>query len=225
MNQKWKTLWALALALMCVFGLCVTAYAHDVPDLSRLGSITITTRKGETVISGGTLTIYQVGAVVENDGNYSFQPTGDFVSCGESFENLENTADMAVRLAEIASRVRGIATKQIGQDGAVKFENLPVGLYLIVQHQAAPGYAKLTPFLVSLPYMKDGKYEYDLFANPKSDLEREPEPTPPPATKPDPVLPQTGQLWWPVPLLAVAGMACFAIGWVLSARKGKRNEE
>lgn len=27
------------------------------------------------------------------------------------------------------------------------------------------------------------------------------------------LLPQTGQLWWPVPLMAVAGMICFAAGW------------
>jgi len=36
-----------------------------------------------------------------------------------------------------------------------------------------------------------------------------------------PKLPQTGQLWWPVPLLALAGMALFLMGWM---RKDKRSE-
>lgn len=36
-------------------------------------------------------------------------------------------------------------------------------------------------------------------------------------------LPQTGILWWPVPLLAVSGMGCFLIGWVKS-RKDKDHE-
>lgn len=36
-----------------------------------------------------------------------------------------------------------------------------------------------------------------------------------------PGLPQTGQLWWPVPLLALAGMALFLVGWM---RKDKRSE-
>ncbi len=34
-----------------------------------------------------------------------------------------------------------------------------------------------------------------------------------PPTPPKPVLPQTGLLWWPVPLLAVGGMVLFGIGW------------
>lgn len=42
-------------------------------------------------------------------------------------------------------------------------------------------------------------------------------PTTPP--QPDkPTLPQTGQLWWPVPLLACGGMLCFLAGWVKNRR-------
>lgn len=33
-----------------------------------------------------------------------------------------------------------------------------------------------------------------------------------------PTLPQTGQLWWPVPLLACGGMLCFLAGWVKNRR-------
>ena len=33
-----------------------------------------------------------------------------------------------------------------------------------------------------------------------------------------PALPQTGQLWWPVPVLAVGGMGCFLAGWVKNRR-------
>lgn len=33
-----------------------------------------------------------------------------------------------------------------------------------------------------------------------------------------PTLPQTGQLWWPVPLLACGGMVCFLAGWVKNRR-------
>lgn len=38
--------------------------------------------------------------------------------------------------------------------------------------------------------------------------------TPPPVQPPKPSLPQTGQLWWPVPLLALGGMVLFLIGWI-----------
>lgn len=44
--------------------------------------------------------------------------------------------------------------------------------------------------------------------------------TSPPPTPDTPSLPQTGQLWWPVPLLFCAGLACVLIGLV--RRKGDR---
>lgn len=48
-----------------------------------------------------------------------------------------------------------------------------------------------------------------------------PAPTPaPPAPTPPPKLPQTGMLWWPVPVLLVAGAALMLFGW-LRRRYGK----
>ncbi|MCD8017514.1 MAG: hypothetical protein LUE97_06945 [Oscillospiraceae bacterium] len=35
----------------------------------------------------------------------------------------------------------------------------------------------------------------------------------------EPDIPQTGQLNWPVPLLAVCGLLLFALGWVLKCGK------
>ncbi|MBQ9720353.1 MAG: hypothetical protein IJV64_06615, partial [Oscillospiraceae bacterium] len=55
----------------------------------------------------------------------------------------------------------------------------------------------------------DGVYTVD--ATPKMTLApASPTPTPTPT---GPTLPQTGQLWWPVPVLAVLGLFCVAIGW------------
>lgn len=42
--------------------------------------------------------------------------------------------------------------------------------------------------------------------------------------KPGPKLPQTGMLWWPVPLLAAAGFMMFILGWVLKRRPGANHE-
>lgn len=44
-----------------------------------------------------------------------------------------------------------------------------------------------------------------------------------PTTKPSPKLPNTGQLWWPVPVLLAVGLMCLAIGVVV--RKNKKEEE
>ncbi len=53
------------------------------------------------------------------------------------------------------------------------------------------------------------------------------EPDTPPPTDPtqpeDPKLPQTGQLWWPVPLLICGGLLCVVVG--LIRRRGHADEE
>ncbi|KIR03186.1 hypothetical protein P261_02001 [Lachnospiraceae bacterium TWA4] len=45
-------------------------------------------------------------------------------------------------------------------------------------------------------------------------------PNTPPSTPPKPPsrLPQTGLLWWPVPILACAGLVLFMIGWIIKRR-------
>ncbi len=51
------------------------------------------------------------------------------------------------------------------------------------------------------------------------------EPTASETVPEEPKLPQTGMLWWPVPLLAVGGMIVFMIGWVKQRTDGDRDEE
>ena len=92
-----------------------------------------------------------------------------------------------------------------------------------MQNRAAEGYSKLSPFLVSVPYLEEGRYVYDVTAAVKSELEREPETTPP-TTKPPQKLPQTGQLNWPVPVLATAGMMTLVFGWWLRGGRKKERE-
>ena len=38
-------------------------------------------------------------------------------------------------------------------------------------------------------------------------------------------IPETGQLWWPVPILAGAGMILFVIGWILHRKWSQEHEE
>ena len=96
-------------------------------------------------------------------------------------------------------------------------------LYLAVQKTAPAGYGKTEPFLVSLPYLYEGEYQYDVASQPKTDLERE-VPTKPtsPATNPTfpggKKLPQTGQLNWPIPVLTAAGTCLIAAGILLRRR-------
>lgn len=220
---------SLLAVIFLLSALCLNVSAHEVPDMSRSGSITIRmTHEGEAV-PGGSLTLYQVGAVHEDDGNYSFVPTGDFAECGLSFADITATT-LPGSLSDYAKaqNLEG-TTVQITEEGVASFPDLTLGLYLLVQNDAPDGYTALSPFVVSVPTNEGGSYVYDVDAAPKVQLtpapteptEEETEPTKPT----EPSLPQTGQLNWPVPLLAVIGLGLFVMGWILRFRQKKEGYE
>ena len=216
--------WFAALVLICC--LSTAAFAHNVPDKNQIGAITVTMHAGETVVSGGTLTLFRVGEVFEEDGNFSFRPTGDFSACGDSLEDVQSP-ELAAKLADYA-RSNGAegTTETVGTDGTARFENLEIGLYLLVQEKAADGYQKANPFLVTIPKTEDGEYVYTVDASPKVALQTADTPKPSPTSGPNkPNLPQTGQLNWPVPVLAAAGLLFFAAGWALCFRRKKDTHE
>ena len=228
-----KSLFALLTVAVLMCAMNMTAYSHDVPDLSQKGSVTITMRQDGTVVSGGTISLYQVGRITETDGNYGFTPTGDFADCGESLDDVQS-AKLAQKLAQYAEthQLSG-KTKEIGVKGTVSFTQLTPGLYLFKQDRAASGYNKAEPFLVSVPMLENGTYVYDVDASPKVELKKGSSPatpgspgTPGTASKKSArslggKLPQTGQLNWPIPVLVVSGLGMFSVGWMLRFGKKK----
>lgn len=210
---------ALLVLLLLQCALPVTAYAHEVPDMEEKGSIRIELCYDGKRVSGGKLVAYRVAQVVEEDGNYSFEALAPYKVKELSQENL-NTPELA---ASFATQIegKGIAPAA-SEEGRVCFENLELGLYLIVQTEAAPGYSKAAPFLVAVPVNRDGHYEYQVDARIKEELKKELTPSPTPGVPTGPKLPQTGQLNWPIPLLAVLGLGLFSTGWIL--RFGKKKD-
>lgn len=201
-----------ALALLCA--LAVSVCAED-----TAGSVCVTmTYRGEA-IPGGTMTLYLVALPGED----AYVYTGGFAGCGIDLSDI-TAAQTAQELADyaVAMGITG-TTAQIDGEGKVCFDDLEYGLYLMVQDQAAEGYTPVSPFLVTVPG-QDG--EADVDASPKLTVQPAATETTPPTTTTettptDSTLPQTGQLNWPVPVLAAAGVLVFLFGWYLtrSARK------
>ena len=212
-----KRIVKLLFALCLLAGLCTQVFAQPVPDLSQTGTIRIVLQKGEEPVAGGTLTLYRVGQIHNEDENYSFVLTDAFARAGESLADLQ-ASGLADRLFAYAQKEKlpGV-TAAVDTSGAVSFSDLELGLYLIVQEQPAPGWNAVSPFLVSVPYLQDGTYVYIVDASPKVEPEKAP-PTEP--TQPDdPKLPQTGALNGLVPLMAVGGMLLLFIGVLLCSRR------
>lgn len=216
------------LALLLLAYLPLSAAAHPVPDEQKDGhcSITVTMTYQGKALPGGTLALYKVGDVAEEDGNYSFVPVEAIREDMPQFGDIQSP-ELAGELLKLESKLTPVTAlpQKVGEDGKVTFSSLPFGLYLAVQKTAPAGYGKTEPFLVSLPYLYEGEYQYNVASQPKTDLERE-VPTKPtsPATSPTfpggKKLPQTGQLWWPVPVLACGGLGCIVVGLIRKRRAG-----
>lgn len=265
-----KRLAAVLAALTLLVWCAAPAFALEVVDLSRTGSIKVSLYDSETseAVGGGTLTLYRVAKVKKDNANLSFVYTNGFEDCGVELGDLSE-GELAGRLAEKIAATAESTTVEISDFGAAEFGDLEVGLYLVVQTTAAENYNVVNPFLVSVPIQENGKYVYDVDALPKvgtatkktPDTPDEPD-TPDTPDEPDtpdtPVapgpdnpdgwvlgdhgeknypnpdnpnghvmgahgLPQTGQLNWPIPVLAVTGVVLVAAG--IKLKKGNRRDE
>lgn len=168
-------------------------------------------------------------------------------------DRADYDAELAKTLADYAAAHPKITgrTERIDKNGEVTFDKLTPGLYLLTDYSAYTGYTyTANPFLVSVPMLTDGVYVYSVDATPKIDIDRkgpvydrEPEPEPEPGREPKDdktpggssstggsgyrpsgtTLPKTGQVNWPVPVLAILGLCAFSAGWLL--RFGKRGRD
>ena len=214
-----RKLFALLFVITILASLAPSAYAHDYVHMDQEGSITLELQFEDAPVIGGSFSCTKVADVVDEDGNLYFRTLveekihRDGIPAVSDMEQLvKNNGDFFREQKQIVSN----------DSGTVVFLNLLPGLYLIAQEAETPDYSKINAFLVSVPYLEEGTYVYDVTARSKTALEQEvPETTEPEEDKDD-KLPQTGQLNWPVPVLAVSGLAVFVLGWYL--RFGRKKD-
>ncbi len=242
--QRWiRKIAVVLLALVLVLGIPVNARADggvsEIDPDRKDCSITLTLAYKDNgkskELKGGEISLYTVATVKEEDGYIFDVTTGKFagvegvseipklLEADEDEEisiQLKNNSDLAKKLETPAAKAKADSTKEIA-DGKVSFTGLKPGLYLIVQTKLSEGDRKVNSFLVSIP---DEEGNYQIEGDPKAGV-YVPEPpteteTKQPPKKPKGKLPQTGQLWWPVPVMAIAGTVLLTAG-IMSRKKEK----
>ena len=149
--------------------------------------VTLYDSANDKALSGGKLTLYRVAEVKRQNGNLSYEYCGDFYGCGIALGDLTDST-LAAQLQEfLPANAEGIV-QAVSNDGNVVFDDLELGLYLIVQTEASKGYEPINPFLVSLPMAEDGKWNYAVDASPKvgAYTPTKPDTPPTPPTPPTP---------------------------------------
>ena len=232
--QRWiQKMTVVLLALVLVLGIPVSARAEggvlvidpDREDCSITLTLAYKDNGEDKELQGGELSLYTVASVKEENG-YHFDVTTGKLADEEGVSEIPSMTskelskvnfELAQKLEKPAAKVEADRSEKI-VGGEVSFTGLKPGLYLIVQTKLSEGDRKVNSFLISIP---DEEGNFQITGAPKPGVftpEKETETEQPPK-KPSGKLPQTGQLWWPVPVMAIAGAALLAAGIVSKKKK------
>lgn len=244
-----KKLSVLLIVLVMLFGMTMNLSANEILDINRSGSITFSMNYDQDSMEGGSLTIYRVGAIEKKTGQYQFVLL-EFLGGGDVAQESLDDPKLAEELTELVREKKLDGEYASIKNGKAVFSDLKPGLYLVTQgkNDTTEGFYPINPFLISLPMWDGAQYVYDLSGEPKNlpqhkpdkpddpkdpDDPKEPdepddsdEPEEPEKTEvPEETLPQTGQLNWPIPLMASSGVLLFIIGWRLYWGKKELREK
>lgn len=237
---------SLKIFIICILSILLGTRAlifagEDRSGSAGKGSISIILQDplDESAINEVDFWLYAVAEPASAAGDNAFVYIAAFENCGLELDPVPEKI-LAGELAVYAVEQNlTAADSQKSENGRIYFSGLADGLYLLVQKENAAGYSRVSPFVVSLPSVnRDGSLLYELVAKPKMEKAGTPDPGFKP--QPEPELPapekdrliQTGQLNWPLPVLAATGFACFSYGWLafsknraLDIKKDNKDEE
>ena len=224
---------SLLMALVLVFSFAVKASASDkpveMPNLDHKGSLEFTMDVDGVPLDTGFLNMYYVAGIVQvEEDRYDFRLVKELADAGAKLDTKDlYDGVQAENLLKVAGRVLTGYLRAPIAEGKAAFPDLDAGLYLVWQADAdaSEGYAAIHPFLISVPRWQNGAYTLYVEADPKVPFETEPTTPPPPPPPPPPELPQTGLLKWPVPVMAIAGITLFVVGWILCWRRKRIEHE
>lgn len=220
----------IALVLIIIFSLFTPlSYGHEVPDLAEGGTITVRFEHRNLPVNGGDVSVFYVGEICEEDGDYFYRATGDFRKSGVDITNIQSPA-MIEKLEKYikANRIQGIKVPVTDGKAIYTVPHGKAGLYLVMQEKGCSGYENINTFAIGLPSYEEGAYSYDVDASPKmEELVPLPDSGEDLSTAPggNSKLPQTGQLNWPVPVLAAMGLLFFSAGWLMKKTGEDRADE
>lgn len=262
MKRRRNLLTALLLALALTVSLVPCAGAAKVvnPETDK-GSVTLTLKA-----KGMEATLYRVGLGKVENSNLVFElqaalaeKVGDLELNGLKAAGVEAVVEKltakGVDLDEILDEEDiwvAKAEEKTSEGYTVELDEMPVGVYLVVQTKNRSEFEDFDPFLLYLPENQEGGWNASVNAKPKAeeieyDDPEDPEdpPGPPPEDIPDnpppgdpgdppeeipeeevplATLPQTGLLQWPVPVMAMAGLVLFMVGFASEKRRKAQME-
>lgn len=152
-------------------------YANEIDyviDFNKKGSLEVTLLEQDGIksIEGAEISLYYVASVKAENNKLVYTYNEELNSCEVDLSNLTNESLTKEIDKCIVNSLITKESKLTNTNGVVKFENLELGLYLVKQTNEVKGYSKIDPFMISIPRNVDNKWQYDLKAEPKTDIIR-----------------------------------------------------
>lgn len=169
MSKKIKYLKILILISLIILPSAKVS-ADTVVDFDRRGSIKITLKEStdNTYIEGSEITIYQVAVLKEKNNNIAFEYIEELKDCPNSLEDLKEPSITLINYIK-DKNIPKISLKT-NKEGLVQYNNLDLGLYLVMQTNNIKGYTIFSPFFIILPEYILDNWNYDINAFPKTDI-------------------------------------------------------
>jgi hypothetical protein len=185
-------------------------------------NFTVLESTSKEAVSNISFNIYQIGT--KNDQS-NFEYSTGFENSNLDIDTLteENINIMQKYAVENAEPIN---TKTTDLNGKFTISELPEGAYLIVQTNNKDTYTVQT-ILIQIPEIEaNGNYNYNITAKPKASkveiIDLETETT---INEMATILPYTGVLNWPVPVLVVIAIILFCIGWLKAFSNSKKKSK
>ena len=144
---------------------------NNIVDFARKGSISITLedKDNSIYIKGAEISLYHIANAIEENHQLKFEYTEELSDCSSSLNDLENgilVDEISKCITDETSNIK----KTTDNNGNVGFDNLSLGLYLVMQTNIVDGYSSIDSFLVMIPKEENNKFIYDIEANPKTEI-------------------------------------------------------
>lgn len=247
MKKIKKNMVVLLMIISFILCLPVQLFAADDMGIKLENRLKLSYQDAEGPLTKAKFSLYFVAAVDEYGemtvtDDFSGYPVQIHAESDGDWNTLASTLESYVLRDKLVPVNEGKTDDQ----GIISFPTgtnmLENGLYLVVgTRHTQDGYVyDAQPFLVMLPTadISSNAWIYDVIANPKYEKRKVPaspedEKNPPGNSVPpksntympgnDTKLPQTGQMWWPVPILFAIGLTLLILG--ILQRRGERNEK
>lgn len=157
MNKIIGKIITLGLALAAVASISVSSVWAATEQTGSVTVITGTDAKDEE------LTLYDIGTYSQAE--YSLNE--DFAETGIDFESIKTSEDAGKAVDKLQEcikenpSIKGISAK-INENGQAVFKDLDADKTYLILQTNKPVNAEIQGALVTVPYLNDGKYEYDI---------------------------------------------------------------